>query len=176
MKRLCIDMDETIADTASEYLARYNREHGTHISKADMTGRSFYDVVHPDHREKAAAYFHDEDFFIDLPVIADSQRVIAALDAKFEVFIASAAMEFPNSFTPKYRWLERHFPFLNPMRFVFCGDKSILNADFLIDDDARHFKHFRGEGILFSAPHNRAVSGYRRVEDWKQVGEIFLAG
>jgi 5'(3')-deoxyribonucleotidase len=175
MKRLCIDMDETIADTAAEYLARYNREHGTSISKADLTGRSIYDVVHADHRESVAAYFHRDDFFVDLPLVADSQRVIAAMAARFEVFIASAAMEFPTSFTPKYRWLERHFPFLDPMRFVFCGDKSILNADYLIDDDVRHFKHFRGEGILFSAPHNHGVQGHRRVESWNDVERLFLA-
>jgi 5'(3')-deoxyribonucleotidase len=174
MKRLCIDMDETIADTAIEYLSRYNREHGTSLSKSDMTGRTFYEAIHPDHRQSAKAYLHCEDFFVDLPVIPDSQRVIAVLVLKFEVFIASAAMEFPASFNPKYLWLKRHFPFLNPMNFVFCGDKSILHADYLIDDDARHFKHFQGEGILFSAPHNHGVQGYRRVETWNDVEKLLL--
>jgi 5'(3')-deoxyribonucleotidase len=174
MKRLCIDMDETIADTATGYLARYNSEHGTSLSKADLIGRTIYEVVHADHRESITAYFHSEDFFVDLPVIAESQRVIASLASKYQVFIASAAMEFPNSFTPKYRWLERHFPFLDPMRFVFCGDKSILHADYLIDDSAYHFKNFCGEGILFSAPHNHGVQGYRRVESWQDVESMFL--
>jgi 5'(3')-deoxyribonucleotidase len=174
MKRLCIDMDETIADASFEYLGRYNREHGTSLSKADMAGRTFYEVIHPDHRLSAKAYLHREDFFVDLPVIPDSQRVIAALVLKFEVFVASAAMEFPSSFTAKYQWLRRHFPFLNPMNFVFCGDKSILRADYLIDDDARHFKHFHGEGILFAAPHNHGVKGYRRVECWNDVEKLFL--
>lgn len=174
MKRLCIDMDETIADAATEYLGRYNRDHGTSISKADLTGRSIYEVVHADHRESIRAYFDTDDFFVDLPVIAESQRVIALLAEKYEVFIASAAMEFPNSFTPKYRWLERHFPFLDPMKFVFCGDKSILRADYLIDDSAYHFKNFQGEGILFSAPHNQGVQGFRRVADWRDVEKLFL--
>lgn len=175
MKRVCIDMDETIADAATEYLGRYNRDHGTSISKADLTGRTFYDVVQPEHRETARAYFHSDDFFVDLPVIVDSQRVIALLTAKYEVFIASAAMEFPSSFTAKYQWLKRHFSFIDPMRFVFCGDKSILKADFLIDDHPHHFRHFRGEGILFSAPHNHGVRGYRRVESWNDVERLFLA-
>jgi 5'(3')-deoxyribonucleotidase len=175
MKRLCIDMDETIADAATEYLARYNRDQGARISKADLLGRIFYDVVKPEHRELARGYFHSDDFFVDLPVIPDSQRVLAALAKKYEVFIASAAMEFPTSFLPKFRWLECHFPFLDPMKFVFCGDKSILQADYLIDDSAYHFQNFRGEGILFSAPHNHGVEGYRRVQDWNEVERLFLS-
>jgi 5'-nucleotidase len=174
MKRLCIDMDETIADTATEYLGRYNRDNGTNLTKADLLGKTFYDIVYPQHRETAKEYFFQDDFFVDLPLVSDSQRVLASLAKKYEVFIASAAMEFPDSFTPKYRWLERHFPFLDPLRFVFCGDKSILNADYLIDDDARHFKHFKGEGLLFSAPHNHGVTGYRRVADWAEVEQILL--
>src|ERR1700744_4925679 len=106
MKRLCIDMDETIADTATEYLSRYNRDHGASLSKADLLGRSIEDVVPVEHREHIQAYFHCDDFFVDLPVMPDSQRVIAALVNKYEVFIASAAMEFPASLLPKFRWLE----------------------------------------------------------------------
>ncbi|WP_236656990.1 5' nucleotidase, NT5C type [Acidisarcina polymorpha] len=127
-----------------------------------------------EHQERAKAYLHSDDFFGDLPVIPDSQRVIASLTEKYEVFIATAAMEFPTSFPGKYQWLQRHFPFLSPMRFVFCGDKSILNADYLIDDQPLHFRHFRGEGILFSAPHNHGVEGYRRVSSWREVEQLFL--
>ncbi len=54
------------------------------------------------------------------------------------------------------QWLEEHFPFIPPSRIVFCGDKNIINADVLIDDRSRHFKDFRGTGILFTAPHNVA--------------------
>lgn len=169
-------MDETIADAVTEHLLRYNRDHGTCVSKADLAGKSFYDVVAPAHRQKAASYLHSADFFADLPVIHDSQRVIALLARRYEIFIATAAMEFPNSFQSKYNWLQRHFPFLDARRFVFCGDKSILRADYLIDDQPLHFRHFIGEGILFSAPHNQGVQGYRQVDSWKDVENLFLAG
>jgi 5'-nucleotidase len=174
MKRICIDMDETIADAVSEHLTRYNRDHGTSLSKADLTGKWFYDALPAEHRERARSYLFSDDFFGDLPVIPDSQRVIADLAKRYEIFIATAAMEFPTSFPGKYRWLQRHFPFLNPMHYVFCGDKSILNADYLIDDQPSHFKHFRGEGILFSSHHNYGAEGYRRVDTWNDVEKLFL--
>jgi 5'(3')-deoxyribonucleotidase len=174
MKRICIDMDETIADSVTEHLARYNRDYGTSICKADLTGRSIYDVVQPEHLQRTQAYLLTDDFFVDLPVIPDSQFVIAALQKRYEIFIATAAMEFPNSFVPKYDWLRRHFPFLDPRKFVFCGDKSILNADYLIDDQPSHFRNFRGEGILFSAPHNVDVRGMRRANGWRDVERLLL--
>jgi 5'(3')-deoxyribonucleotidase len=83
-------------------------------------------------------------------------------------------MEFPTSFVAKYEWLKEHFSFLNEMNFVFCGDKSILRVDYLIDDNVRHFKRFIGQGILFSAPHNFNETGYVRVNNWQEVKDFFL--
>jgi 5'-nucleotidase len=83
-------------------------------------------------------------------------------------------MEFPNSFLDKYQWLERHFSFIPWRNYVFCGDKSILNADYLIDDNAYNFDGFRGEGLLFDAPHNALETRYRRVHGWQEIGELLL--
>jgi 5'(3')-deoxyribonucleotidase len=106
--------------------------------------------------------------------MADSQQVVKALTQRYEIFIATGAMEFPNSFGSKFRWLRRHFPFLPPVNFVFCGDKGIIKADYLIDDQPLHFRRFTGTGILYTAPHNLNVSGYRRVDNWQQIEQIFL--
>src|ERR1700735_4332308 len=174
MKRIAIDMDEVLADTLAEHIARYNRDHGEAVTKADLQGKWLWDIVSIDRHERLEGYLRSEDFFEDLPVIEDSQRVRRALAERYELFIATSAMEFPNSFGPKYRWLLRHFPFLDPRHFVFCGDKSILRADYLIDDQPRHFQAFMGKGILFTAPHNIGVTGYARVDSWMDVERMFL--
>jgi 5'(3')-deoxyribonucleotidase len=57
---------------------------------------------------------------------------------------------------------------------VFCGDKGVLDVDYLIDDTARHFARFRGTPILFDAPHNRAEKRYTRVRDWDEVRRMLL--
>jgi len=176
MKRIAIDMDEVLADTLGEHIIRYNRDHDEAITKADLEGKWLWEIVSVDRQERLEGYLRSEDFFEDLEVMADSQRVVKDLAMQYEVFIATAAMEFPNSFGPKFRWLRRHFPFLPPTHFVFCGDKSILKADYLIDDQPLHFRRFSGEGILFSAPHNLNVTGYRRVDSWQQVEDLLLAG
>jgi len=56
---------------------------------------------------------------------------------------------------------------------VFCGDKTIVDADYLIDDRPRHFAKFKGQALLFSAPHNAGETGYTRVASWKEVREHF---
>ena len=174
MKRIAIDMDEVLADTLAEHIARYNRDHDEAVTKADLEGKWLWELVSVDRHDRHEGNLRSEDFFEDLAVMPDSQRVVKELAQVYEVFIATAAMEFPNSFGPKFRWLRRHFPFLPPTHFVFCGDKSILRADYLIDDQPLHFRRFTGEGILFSAPHNLQVSGYRRVDNWAQVGQLLL--
>src|SRR6201998_1416301 len=167
MKRICVDMDEVIADMLTEHIFRYNRDHSDSITKADLEGKWLWEIVSADRHERLEGYLRSEDFFQDLPVIGGSQRVVRELVKEYEVYIATAAMEFPNSFGPKYRWLRQHFSFLHPTHFVFCGDKSILNADYLIDDQPRQLLRFKGEGILFTAPHNLGVNGYRRVDNWQ---------
>lgn len=117
----------------------------------------------------------EDGFFRDMPVIPDSQRVVEALHNRYEIFITSAAMDWPGSFNAKYHWLQENFPFISPKNVVFCGNKSIVYADYLIDDTPRHFLTFQGEGILFSAPHNLDTEGYRRVNSWLDVETLFLS-
>ena len=83
-------------------------------------------------------------------------------------------MEVPTSFAAKFRWLEEHFSFIPASNVVFCGDKSIIRADYLIDDNVHHFENFAGQGILYSAPHNAGIEGYPRVESWQDVRKMFL--
>lgn len=174
MKRIAVDMDEVIADAVAEHLLRYNRDHDGRITKADLEGKRIWDVVSTERHAALDGYLQAEDFFAVLEVMPEAQRVLLALQQKYEVFIATAAMEVPASFAAKFRWLERHFPFISPSHIVFCGDKSILKADYLIDDNPRQLRRFTGEGILYSAHHNVGVQGFRQVKDWLEVEAMFL--
>ncbi len=175
MLRICVDMDEVMADTLAEHVQRYNRLFDDSISVADLWGKGLWDVVSSDRQEALRTILHSEDFFEDLPVMPDAPEVLRELTDRFEVFVATQAMSVPTSFAPKYRWLQRHFPFLPPTHYVYCGDKSILRADFLIDDLPRNLLRFQGTGILYSAPHNLAANGFTRVAGWREVAAYFAA-
>lgn len=167
-------MDEVMADTLAEHLLRYNREHNENLTLEDLRGKALWEVISIDRHNALEGYLRSEDFFENLTVMPHSQRVLRCLQQTHEIFIASAAMEVPTSFHQKFRWLERNFPFIPPSHIVYCGDKGILNADFLIDDNPRQLRRFKGEGILFTSPHNIGVTGFRRVNDWLDVEKLFL--
>ena len=59
---------------------------------------------------------------------------------------------------------------------MFCGDKNIVDADVLVDDRSRHFKGFRGTGILFTAPHNAGETADLRADNWNDVLRILQGG
>jgi len=172
--RIAIDMDEVIADTLGHVLEAYNRAFGETLTRESLGGRSLEEVIPAERGAAVAALVLAPGFFRDIPVVAESQRVVRALCARYEVFIASAAMEVPGSFADKFEWLDEHFPSIPPSHRIFCGDKGVLDVDYLIDDSPRHFARFRGTPILFAAPHNRAESRFLRVSSWGELERLLL--
>jgi 5'(3')-deoxyribonucleotidase/uncharacterized protein with PQ loop repeat len=173
-KRIAVDMDEVIADSLGKHLRLYNQAFGADLTRADLGGRSLEEAVPPSQARAAQKLVQSPGFFRDLEPIEGSREVVLALAERYEVFIATAAMEVPTSFADKYAWLREHFPFIPTSHIVFCGDKGVLDAEYLIDDTSRHFARFRGTPLLFSAPHNQGEAGIRRVDGWAEVARIFL--
>jgi len=173
VQRICVDMDEVMADTLAEHLRRYNQAFDEAVTPEDLVGKGLWEITPLDRQVQLRAFLDAEDFFEVLDVIPDSQTVLEDLSKRFEIFIATQAMAVPNSLGPKYRWLQRHFPFIPPTHYVFCGNKSILRADFLIDDQPRNLVRFEGQGLLYTAPHNLAATGFVRVNNWREVAEYF---
>jgi len=175
-KRIAVDMDEVLADTLTQFLSEYNREFGENITKADLVARKLVEIVPADRRARLRHYALSPGFFRDIPLMPGSRDVFSELRERYEVFIATAAMEFPSSFNEKYAWIKAHFPDFPDSHIVFCGDKSVIAAHFLIDDSPRHFARFAGQGFLFTAPHNRAENRYPRLNNWADVRRQFLNG
>jgi 5'-nucleotidase len=176
MERIALDMDEVMADTLGHQLNWLKKNYGCTLSKADLTGQRPHDQVAPQHIEALEAYMHSGDFFADIPLMPGCKSVVEKLCAQHEVFITTAAMDFPKSCYAKFEWLQRHFSCLPRSRYVFCGDKSIIHADYLIDDSARHFEHFRGTGLLFESPSNLQENRYERMRSWADVAKKFNLG
>ena len=173
MKRICVDMDEVMAATLAEHLRRYNQTFDEAVTPQDLAGKGLFEITPVDRRQQLRAFLDAEDFFEDLDLMPGAQAVLEQLSARFEIFIATQAMAVPNSLGSKYRWLQRHFPFIPPTQYIFCGDKSILRADYLIDDLPKNLLRFQGQGLLYTAPHNLTATGFLRVDNWQQVADYF---
>jgi len=173
MERIIIDMDEVIADPMNEMIEWYQKEYGKDVDRNNMTGswlKGFPEKHHHLVRERLMS----PGFFRNLPLMEDSVEVIKELNQHYEVFIVSAATEFPNSLKDKLEWLLEHFPFLNWRQLTLCGSKDLVYGDYMIDDHVKNLKGFKGKPYLFTAIHNLDVTGYDRINSWKEAAGIFL--
>jgi 5'(3')-deoxyribonucleotidase len=168
-------MDEVMADTLAEHIRRYNQTFDEDVTPEDLAGKGLWEIAPIDRQTQLRAFLDAEDFFEVLEVMPGAQPALKDLSTRFEIFIATQAMAVPNSLGPKYRWLQRHFPFIPPTHYVFCGNKSILRADYLIDDQPKNLMRFEGQGLLYSAPHNLMATGFVRVNNWQEVAQFFAA-
>jgi 5'(3')-deoxyribonucleotidase len=174
MKRIAIDMDEVMADTIGRCITLYNADFQREVTVTDLHGRRLWDVIEEAHWPRVREYFDSAEFFASIELMEDAQVVVEELTKRYDVFVVSAAMDVPCSFTAKFSWLQKHFPFIPTDNIVFCGSKRIVLADYLIDDNLRQLRSFEGEGILFTAPHNMQETSFRRVNNWREVRDLFL--
>lgn len=174
MLSLAIDMDEVIADPAKKLKAWYLRDHGKTFSEEEIKGKDLKEAVIPAHYSLFHEYLNTPGFFRDLDLMPDADIILEKLNERYDVYIVSAAMEFPNSLKDKYDWIQEKLPFIAWKQICLCGSKSIVQTDIIIDDRSRNFKGFQGRKILYAAHHNLLESGYERVSNWKEVADKLL--
>jgi 5'(3')-deoxyribonucleotidase len=105
-----------------------------------------------------------------------SIKGLQELNEKYKLIIISMATEFPESLTDKQYWLHENYPFIKWQQIVFCGDKSLIPADIMIDDHLKNLDAFQGETIMFTQPHNilTANSRHMRVNSWTEIERLLL--
>lgn len=171
---LFVDMDEVIADACGAFLQRYNREFDESVTLEQCHGKEVWESIPEERRTVTRRYHHEDGFFRNLRPMENSQDVLKELVQKYTVYVASAAMEFPNSLREKSDWLDEYFPFIPWKKRILCGDKHILKGDILIDDRSYNLDGFEGRTILFTSPHNMNSTGHERADNWREVGEMLL--
>ncbi len=168
---IAVDMDGVLADTETHFIQYYEAESGNKVDRNTLLGVP-ESLAFPD-KTAVRRYVHTPGFFRSLPVINGSVFAIKTLMQDFDIFIASAAMEFPLSLYEKKQWLEEHFPFISWKNIIFCGDKSIIKTDYMIDDHLKNLDYFTGIPLLFSASHNVHVTSHHRLNNWDEILAYF---
>lgn len=173
---IAIDMDEVLADTSKKVFEAAN-ELGFAVSEDKLKGSSIWTYLNHHQLMQLGQEINKPGFFRDLEVIESAIPVVEELSEHHDIYIATAAMEVPFSFMDKYDWLKEHFPFLDHNYFIFCGNKKVVHADYLIDDTIAQLDAFTstgGKGILYKAYHNEdSNSGHIEVDNWIQVRDYF---
>lgn len=174
MKTLAVDMDEVLADVAPKLEKEYHVRFGNSWTKDDIYGKDLREIIPAEHLEEYIRILNEPGFFRHLELMKDADKVLKELNQKYELYLVSAAMEFPNSLKDKYDWIMEKLPFISWRQIYLCGVKYIVQTDIIIDDRSRNFKHFLGRKLLYTAHHNLLEKDYERVNNWQEVAEKLL--
>lgn len=171
MKRILVDMDGVLADVYHRFFELHEQETGQLLTIDNVIGLKEGDAFPGLHK-----WVTTPGFFRTIPVMPDSQEVMKLLNQKYEVIVVSMATEFPVSLTDKQFWLIDHFPFISWEQTVFCGNKSLIKADIMIDDHFKNLDKFTGETILFVQPHNMVRTGnpHKKVTSWEEIKNLLV--
>lgn len=168
---IAVDMDGVLADTETHFIKYYETESGEKVDRNTLLGIPENEGF----RDKTAVrrYVNTAGFFRTLPLIPGSVTAVKTLMEHFDLYIVSAAMEFPLSLYEKKQWLEQYFPFISWKNIVFCGDKSIIKTDYLIDDHLKNLDNFSGVSLMFTASHNVHHRQHQRLNNWVEILQYF---
>jgi 5'-nucleotidase len=171
MKRILVDMDGVLADVYSRFFELHRLESGAELRAVDVAG-----ILEADAFPSQRKWVTSPGFFRTVPLMQGSFEGMKLLNERYEVIVVSMATEFPNSLTDKQFWLNDNFPFLKWQQIIFCGDKSIIKADIMIDDHLKNLDNFQGETIMFTQPHNILArnSRHTRVNSWAEIEKLLL--
>ncbi len=186
-KKIMIDMDDVITIKGFERLVKEFLGYELDWKQA---GENYYwqDLLE-DKKDDFFQFFITKNMYDYVDIREDSIRVIEKLNNEYDVYICTdyiwrevienAGLNLKN----KYDFLYRNFPFLDPRKFIFVGDKSIINCDIKIDDKLTNLSGNCELKLLFSEQHNKNLSDKYlkeqeviRVNDWNEIEKIILEG
>lgn len=169
---IAIDQDWVLAKLTDKWVKTYNAIFDDDLKVEDIKNWNIAEFVKPEAKDYIINILNLHKFYRDLEVVSDSQRVLKKLSEDYELIIVTDPFT-RMSFKSKYDWLREHFPFIEPRNFIFTGNKSMIKADYLIDDGVHNLVAFSGTPILFDAPYNRETNDYYRVLNWQDVEHTF---
>jgi 5'-nucleotidase len=156
-RTIAVDMDGVIADVENHFITWYHQEYGLKIPYENLIGKAEGEA------------FPEKDAVKQFVRSPGSVAALKELMANFEIYIVSTAVEFPQSLPEKLEWLHEHFPFISWRNIIFCGNKNVINTDYMIDDHCKNLDNFKGQAILFNAAHNTEVAHHYRVHSWPEI-------
>lgn len=178
-------MDGVIADFERGFLNSWRKQHPdkpyipleqrTEFYIRKQYTQEFKDKINDIYNFVEAIYI-SQGFYRYLPPISGSLKALTEMnDMGHEVFICTSPKS-GNKYCvkEKYEWVEQHLGSDWLKRVIVTKDKTIIKADFLIDDKDEIkglVKKPSWEHFIYDQPYNREVTSVRRLtwETWKSA-------
>lgn len=165
-------MDDVIADTL-EYTIKCLSNIGIPVDRGELSGRYLENILNKEQIELMHGITSSPTFFKKIPIKTGCYEVLKQMQKRYDIRIVSNAFVFPNSMNAKFWWIKHKLDFIGDSQIIFCGEKTDIIGDILIDDTPKNLKDFKGNKYLFSALHNMGIDYYERVDSWEDIDGIF---
>lgn len=146
MKKLCIDMDDTIANFIGDPRLNMIPIIPTHVDYPEM---------------------HKERFFRDLAPIDGGVESVRELinSKKYDIYILSVPLyTSPHCYSEKVEWINEHIPELSK-KIILTQDKGLIRGDILVDDSL-HWKE------VWEKNNQEFIHFNPRLNHWEQWFKI----
>lgn len=156
-----IDCDEVLRSLLGNMVSLYNDAFGENLQYDDVTDfvveNSFPKIKEVTGMSASKWFFqdHSEELFAKSSAFPGIKQDIETLQKYGDVIIVTYQKSYKNKIDT-LNWLEEHG--IAPNGVCFVKDKSMIHADFLIDDNDWNFLGCNAKfGILIDAPYNRST-------------------
>lgn len=163
---IALDVDDVVLDLVPNWVRIYNRDFNNSVRVEDINNWDIGQIVRPEDREAMYSYADGIEIFDTAPPVVDALEGVNLIKSLGHRVIYVTAN---NPFGCKLPWLIKH-KFLEGIDdLVSAHDKSLVLADYLIDDKYENVIAFKGKSYLFNQPWNKEYAYYSRVLNWRNI-------
>ena len=166
---IAVDVDDVSLSLVDSFLSTYNRKFKDHVKKESITDWNIDQFLKPE------ANGFSKECFLKSPIFRKAKPVEGALEAVEWMRSQNSRIIYVTASNPqnvKFEWLLKNGFLKDEKDFVVAYDKSLILADYLIDDKFENVDGFRGTGILFNRPWNMKYKYHTRIQNWNQFLKI----
>ena len=169
---LALDVDGTTGGLHPEWLQRYNRDYNDTMTVSQIKAWEIHKFVKPECGKHIYDYLQDPSLYDNVKPIDGAVEYVDCLRPMYEIMHVTHATTGHKG--RKLRWLMEHKLIMPGERYLEQENKSLVPADFLVDDYDKNVRDFRGNGnkgvgILFGQEWNKEFIELNRVDGWKEL-------
>jgi 5'(3')-deoxyribonucleotidase len=160
------DIDDVVLNLMNSWLKIYNKEFNDNLKPENITDWDISSFVKPEAKQRIYEYIENKDVFNNaIPIEGALDGISKLKEWGFRIVYVTAN----NPFNVKQDWLKRNRFLTENIDFVQAYDKSLIHANYLLDDKFQNCQDFKyGQSWLFSQPWNHKYYFGNRINKWSE--------